>query len=179
MKIRQNENELTIEETPGCLWIFGLFFVVISGIFVYGSLGGFTNWDEIPRYAIDLSFLMGAIGIAVGIWIISMAPITKVVVNRRMNTVVHMRRGLAGKQENIYSFRQIKQFCLVEDKDGDGDPVWTLGMELSNGEMIVISSLLSPSEKFKRDFVFKTNEFMNKQIASSQMIFELEDENKP
>lgn len=178
MHTEQTENELIIQETPGCLWIFGLFFAVIGGIFVYGSLGGFSNRDEVSPFAIYLSFLIGATGVAVGIWLIYRAPVTKVVVNRQTNTVVHTRRGLAGKQENIYSFGQIKQFCLVEEVDDEGDPIWSLGMELSNGETIIISSLQSHNEKYKRDFVFQTNEFMHKQIASTQMIFEIEDKDR-
>ena len=177
MKIKLIEDELLIEETPGCVWIFGLFFAVIGGVFVYGSLGGFSNRDEVPQYAIYLSFLMGAAGIAVGIWLIYLSPITKVVVNRQTNTVVHTRRGLAGKQENIYSFQQIKQFCLIEEVDDDGDPIWSLGMELSDGETIVISARRTPDEKYNRDFVFQTNEFMHKQISSTQMVFEIEVEN--
>ena len=46
MKIKQTENELIIQETPGCLWIFGLFFAFVGAIFVYGSFGGLTDYDK-------------------------------------------------------------------------------------------------------------------------------------
>jgi hypothetical protein len=178
VKIRENENELIIEETPGCLWFFGLFFALVGGVFVYGSLGGFTNRDEVSPAAFYLSFLMGAIAVVVGIWIIYRAPVTKVVVNRQTKKLIHTRYGLAGKQKNLYDFRQVKQFCLIEEVDDESNPIWSLGLKLSNGETIVISSLQSHNEKYKRDFVFRTNEFMHKQIASSQMIFEIEDKNE-
>ena len=178
MKIRENPNELIIEETPGCLWIFGLFFALLGGIFVYGSLGGFTNGDEVSQLVIYISFLLGAMGVAVGIWTIYRAPVTKIVVNRQTNSVTHMRIGLSGKQEKIYSFGQIKQFCLIEEKDSESDLIWSLGMELSNGETIKISSLESHNERFKRDFVFQTNEFLRKQMPSMQSSFELEDESR-
>jgi len=179
VKIRQNENQLIIEETPGCLWIFGLFFAVIGGIAVYGSLGGFTNRDEVSPLVIYFSLLMGAIVAAVGIWIIYRAPMTKTIVNRHTKTVIHTRRGLAGKQENIYSFGQVKEFCLVEEKDSEGDAIWSLAMEISNGEKIKISSLQSHDEKYKRDFVFQTNKFLRKQMPSYKTSFEIEDKNKP
>jgi len=178
MRTEQTENELIIKETPGCLWIFGLFFAVIGGVLVYGSLGGFTNRDEAPQYAIYLSFLMGAIGVAVGIWIIFRAPVTKIVVNRQTNEVTHTRIGLSGKKEKIYSFGQIKQFCLIEEVDDESNPIWSLGMELSSGETIKISSLESHNEKFKRDFVFQTNEFLQKQMPSLQSSFEIEDDSR-
>ncbi|HSK70834.1 MAG TPA: hypothetical protein VK892_04000 [Pyrinomonadaceae bacterium] len=178
MKIEQTGNELIIQEAPGCLWILGLLFVFIGGVFVYGSLGGFTNADEVPRYAIYLAFLMGAIAVAAGVWVIFHAPVTKVFINRQTETVAFVRRGLFGKRENIFSFEQIKQFCLIEEKDSEGDPIWSLGMELSNGETIKISSLESHSENFKRDFVFQTNEFMHKPMPSYKTSFELEDESR-
>lgn len=178
MQTKRAENELIIQETPGCLWILGLLFVFIGGIFVYGSLGGFTNADEVPQYAIYLAFLMGSIGVAAGVWVIFHAPVTKVFINRQTETVALVRRGLFGKRENIYSFEQIKQFCLIEEKDSEGDDIWSLGMELSSGERIKISSLESHSEKFKRDFVFETNQFMYKQMPNYKSALELEDENR-
>lgn len=178
MKISQNENELIVQEKPGSLWIFGLFFAVIGGVFVYGSLGGFTNHSTVPLYAIVLSFLMGSVGVATGIWIIYRAPLTKVFINRRTKTVTLVRYGLAGKQENIYSFGEIKQFCLVEEMDDENSPIWSLGLELSGGETIVISSLQSHDEKYKRDFVFQTNEFLQKQMPSYKPVSEIEDESR-
>lgn len=176
MNIKQTGNELIIQETPGCLWILGLLFVLVGGMFVYGSLGGFTNADEVPRYAIYSAFLMGAIGVAAGVWIVFHAPVTKVFINRQTENVVLIRRDLFGKRENIFGFEQIKQFCLIEEKDSEGDPVWSLGLELSNGETIKISSLESHSEKFKRDFVFQSNQFMYKQMPNYKSALELEDE---
>ena len=44
MQIEQTGNEFIVRETPGCLWIFGLFFAFVGGIFVYGSLGGFMDY---------------------------------------------------------------------------------------------------------------------------------------
>jgi len=176
MKIKQTENELITQEMPGCLWIFGLFFAFVGSIFVYGSLGGFTNADEVLRYAIYLAFLMGAIGVACGVWVISRAPVSKIVVNRINETVVYTKYGLSGKTESRFRFDEIKQFCLVEEKDSEGDTIWSLGLELANRETIKISSLESHDERFKRNFVFQTNEFVRKQMLSSQIIFELEDE---
>ena len=176
MKIKQTENELIIQETPGCLWIFGLFFAFVGAIFVYGSFGGLTDYDKQAAWRLMLAFLMGAIAVACGVWIISRAPVSKIVVDRINETVVYTKYGLSGKKEFRFRFDEIKQFCLVEEKDGEGDAIWSLGMDLANRETIKISSLESHDESFKRNFVFQTNEFMRKQMLSSQIIFELEDE---
>jgi hypothetical protein len=176
MQIERTENELIIRETPGCLWIFGLFFAVVGGVFVYGALGGFADFRRHELWVLALAFVMGAIGVCAGVWIISGAPITKVVINRIENEVFITRYGLFGKRESFYDFDEIEQFCLIEEEDDESSPIWSLGMNLAGGETIKISSMPSHDERFKRDFVFLTNEFMHKQMPISQSVFELEDE---
>lgn len=140
MKLRQTEKELIIDEAPGCLWIFGLFFAIIGGTFVYGGLGGFSNSSEVGPWVLTLSFLMGTTGLAAGFWIIFRAPITKVTVDRHNKTIIHTQRGLFGKKEESYRFDQVREFCLIEEVDDEGDPVWSLGIELPDGERVRISS---------------------------------------
>ena len=166
MKLRQTENELIIDEAPGCLWIFGLFFVAIGAAFVYGSLGGFSNSSEVGPWVLALTFFMGSTGVAIGFWIIFRAPVTKVNIDRNEKTVLHSQRGLFGKRENLYRFDQVREFCLIEEVDDEGDPIWSLGLGLSDGERVRISSLASHSESFKREFLFKSNQFMRRQMPS-------------
>lgn len=176
MKATQNENELIIKESPGCLWIAGLFFAFVGGIFVYGALGGFTNSARQSPLMLAAAFVMGAIGVGAGIWIIYNAPITKVVINRIEDKVLLTRFGLFGKQQTTYDFDEIKQFCLVAEKDDEGSDIWSVGMQMTNGEMIIITSSASHFEDYERKYVFQTNEFMRKQIPPAQMILEFEDE---
>ncbi|MEP6902980.1 MAG: hypothetical protein ABJA66_14605 [Actinomycetota bacterium] len=177
MQTEETENVLVIRETPGCLWFVGLFFSMIGGVFVYGALGGFTNYKDYSPWVIGLTFLMGAAAVGVGIWIFYRAPITRVVIDRIENTVLMTRYGLFGKQQTFYDFDEIERFCLIEEKDDEGDNVWSLGMKLTSDETIKISSLASHDERFKSNFVFEINEFMHKQMPLAQMILELEGEN--
>lgn len=176
MQSEQTENVLIIRETPGCLWIFGLFFAVIGSAFVYGALGGFTDWGSQPLWVLAVTLVMGSAAVAAGIWIIYGAPITRVVIDRIDNEVFIARYGLFGKRRSFYAFEEIEQFCLIEEKDDEGSPIWSLGMNLTGGETIKISSLPSHDERFIGNFVFQTNEFAHKQIPPAQMILEPEDE---
>lgn len=175
MKITQTANELIIKETPGCLWLFGLFFAVIGGFFVYGASGGFTNYHEMAHWVISLTLIMGFIGVGVGIWIIYNAPITKVVVNRLDETVFLSKKSLFGKTTRTFSFDQINNFRLIEDKDDEGEPIWFFGLELNDGEHIKITSLATHSEEAERKFVFQTNQFMFKQMPTFQNYLELDE----
>ena len=177
MQTEQTQNELIISETPGCIWIVGLFFALIGGILVYGALGGFTDYDRHPAWTLALTFLMGSMAVGTGIWIIYGAPITRVVINRIENVVQMTRRGLFGKRETFYAFEEIERFCLIEEKDDEGSPIWSLGFQLADDELIKISAHASHDEQFKQNFVFQINEFMGKQLPPTEMILELEDEN--
>ena len=177
MQTEQTENVLIISETPGCVWIMGLFFALIGGIFVYGALGGFIDYDSQPLWTIALTLFMGSAAVGVGIWVIYTAPITRVVINRIENTVQIERWGLFGKQESSFIFDEIERFVLLAEKDNEGDDCWALGMLLTDDEETVrISSVASHDERFKSNFVFQINEFMHKQMPPAQMILELEDE---
>ena len=176
MQTEQNQNVLVLRETPGCLWICGLFFAFVGGIFVYGALGGFTDYDRHSRWTLMLTFLMGAAAVGSGIWMIYLAPVTRIVIDRLDQTILMKRYGLFGKRKNLYEFDEIERFCLIEEKDDEGSDIWSLGMSLANGETIKISSLPSHDERFKSDFVFQINEFMHKQIPPAQMILELQGE---
>ena len=178
MHTEQTENELIIRETPGCLWIVGLFFVFVGGVFVYGSLGGLADYERHTAWMLALAFVMGAIGVCAGVWLIYNAPITKIVVNRIENTVLMTRYGLLRDQKFAYNFDDIEGFCLTEDVDDEGDPIWYFALKLTNDDTINITSLASHSETYERQYVFRANEFMHKQLSSSQMIFDFEDEDE-
>lgn len=176
MKTTRTENELIIQETPGCLWAFSLLFLVVGGLFVYGSLGGFVNAGAVPLWTLLIAFLMGSAACAVGIRLINRSPITKIIINRDKEILTYITYGITGRTHALYHFDEIKEFSLIEENDSEGDPVWSLGMETSDGEIIKISTLESHDEIFKRNFVFQINEFMYKQMPSAQSVFQLEDE---
>jgi hypothetical protein len=178
MQADRTENELIIRETPGCLWIFALLFVVVGGIFVYGALGNFSIRGDVPFWLIAVAFIIGAIGCAVGLRMLHQSPITKVVIDRDSETVAHTTYGITGRTHRIYHFDEIEEFRLIEERDSEDEPVWSLGMEISGGETIKISSLARYAESFKLDFVFRVNEFMGKQMPPAQTVFELENESE-
>ncbi|MBS1795668.1 MAG: hypothetical protein JSS81_17570 [Acidobacteria bacterium] len=177
MHIETEQNRLVIRETPGCLWIFGLFFAVVGGIFVYGALGGLKDYGSQPPLMLAIALVMGAAGVAAGVWIVYRAPVTKIVVDRLDAEVTLTRYGLFGRQETVYAFDEIERFCLIEDRDDEGSPIWNFGMQLAGDEEFVkITSLSSHSEEYERGYVFQTNVFMNKQPPPVQMICGLADE---
>ena len=177
MQTEQTENEIIIRETPSCLWFFGLFFAIVGGIFVYGALKGLADYGSQEIWMLALAFVMGTIGVGVGVRIIYFAPITKIAINRAKDEVVITQYGLFGRQQTIYSFDKIDQFLLIEEKDDEGSPIWFLGLKFIDNEELKISSQASHDEQFVNNFVLQTNVFMGKQLSACELIFELPDEN--
>lgn len=174
MKLTQTENRLILQDTPGCLWFLAFFFMSIGGIFVYGAVGGFQNSDRQPSWVLVAAFLMGASGIAAGLWLIYNSPLTKFVIDRVTDEVIVTKRNIFGTTEAFYAFEEIKHFRLLEGVDDEGVPVWSVGMELNDGEIIKVTSLSMYSDEFERKYVYQTNEFMRKQMPSLSDVFESE-----
>jgi hypothetical protein len=174
MHTNKTENELTIQETPGCVWFIGGGFAIIGGMLTYGTLGGFSNWNEVARWELVISFVIGLSVILGGILTIRVSPISKVVINRIEDTVVVTRRGLFVRDKFVYEFDEIKNFCQIEDVDSDDCPVWFFGFELNTGEIIKITSIPIHSEDFQRKYVFESNEFARKSLPDFHSGMEIE-----
>ncbi len=178
MQISQTNDKLLIQETPGCLWIFGLLFVFIGGAFVFGALGGLADYDRQSPLMLFAAFSFGVVGIVAGIRIISRAPISHIVVDRFHSIVVWTRYGFMGRDTSVYRFEDVECFRLIEDRDDEGAEIWWLGMELVNGEVLRIGAVASHFEENERRFVFAANAFAGKQLTATELAFdELEDEN--
>lgn len=166
MKIEQNGPILNINDTPALMWLFGAAIMIVGAAFIYGASGGYSNYEAATRTTIIAHFIGGLFALAIGFGVIFMAPATWIIIDRRTETLEFKRRGVSESIEHIYNFTEIKGFYLIQDKDSDGDPVWALGLEFMDGETIKISAIDSHDENFKRDYVFRANEFMYKQLPS-------------
>lgn len=164
MKITQEGGRLIIRETPVIVWVFGGLFAIVGAVFVYGALGGYSNYAEASRFTIGAHLAGGLIGIAVGLILIQSSPATTVTIDRSAQSIVYTTHWTSGRNSQSFSFAQIDSFTLLEEPDPDGDPVYWLGLRFNDGKELKISRLGSPSESYKRDFVFQANEFMQKPL---------------
>lgn len=175
MHANRTENELIFQETPGCLWFFGLLFAAVGGVFVFGAIGGFRNWDGTAFWQIALTLLIGSSGTAAGFWIIHNAPISKIVIDRVEDKIYLTRRRLFEKSETVYEFEEVERFRLIEDIDDEGSPIWYFGMDLIDGESIKITSLPFHSEEVQERQVFDANEFARKSMPIWETVLEIDE----
>jgi hypothetical protein len=140
MKITQISDGLILKNNSSPIRFLGFFFLIISSAFVYGSLGGYSNYAEASDLAIKLHFIFGTIGSCVGIWLI-LTKTSSVNISAVSQTVNLVRSNLLGKKETSIPFYKIKQFIVSEKEDQDGDPIWKVDLQMESAEIIELSSV--------------------------------------
>ena len=162
MKLIESNNELVLRDTPGCLWIFGVFFIVISGTFLYGATGGFTNYDEVPPWAIAATRLMAMCGIGVGLWIIFNAPVTTTTITRILRRVEIRKKGLFRRQQTVYEFSRIKEFKVATRQDSEGDDYHEIVLNLKDDSEIDLTTVVGNRNQADYERIAqKLNDFIN------------------
>ena len=142
MKITQHTTtNLIIKDSAGCLWLFGLFFVVVAGTFVIGLMGAFNNLNELNQLEQTAAWIVSLSGVAAGIWFIHSNPAIKVNFNKRESEIIIKRTGLMKYETQKYPLNEIKDITIKESKDDDGDPIYAIGMILKSGSAISLTKL--------------------------------------
>jgi hypothetical protein len=101
------DSNLVIKETAGCIWLFGLFFVIISLTVIAGLLGMFTNLDETEDIHLILSWLVSLAALTAGIWIIYSNPVIYMNFDKDKGAVNINRRGIMRNETESYSLDDI------------------------------------------------------------------------
>jgi hypothetical protein len=136
MKITQHTTtKLIVKDSAGCLWLFGLFFVLIAGTFVIGLMGGFNNLNELNQLEQTAAWFISLAGVAAGIWIIYSNPAIKTDFDKREGVVKINKRGFMKNETENYPLTEIKDIIINESKDDDGDPIYSVDMNLNSGKI--------------------------------------------
>jgi hypothetical protein len=163
MKVYETNNELIFKETPIIMWIFGMFFVIVSAMLLYGALGGFTNYNEVGLSGIYIARFMAICGIIAGLFLINNAPISTIRICKLLNNIHVEQIALLGKTQQTISLDKIDGFLLIEDKDSEGDKIWTFGVKLFDDELIKLSSMCWHSDTVEQHLVLQANKFINRE----------------
>ena len=142
MKIIEHTNtSLILSDSAGCVWLFGLFFVIIAGTFVVGLMGLFTNLYELNELERLAAWIVSLSGVACGIWIIYSNPNSYINFDKRESTVTIHKKGLWVNNVEKYPFQEILEVKLAESKDSDGDSVFIIEMKLRLGKTVKLTHL--------------------------------------
>ena len=140
-KIKRFDDRLIVQDSPGCFWLMGLFFIFVGGIFVLGPLGLFNNNHEVPVWVRVASFVMGSIGVIAGGYLIRESPLTTTTVDVITRRIMIREVGLAGKRARVLNALQVREVIVAVKEDSDGDSTFQLQLLLTSGEHVPLSKL--------------------------------------
>ena len=161
MKITQHTTtNLTIKDSAGCLWLFGLFFVLVAGTFVIGLMGAFNNLHELNQLEQATAWFISLAGVAAGVWIIYSNPAIKTDFDKREDKVLIKRIGLMRTETEHYPLKEIKDIVLNESKDDDGDPIFSVDMKLISGKTTALTKTWLRNKEDLQKVIDEIKEFL-------------------
>ncbi|HET8577741.1 MAG TPA: hypothetical protein VFO18_11620 [Methylomirabilota bacterium] len=141
MRIVDHGGTLLLRDAPGLHWLLGLLFVGVGTVFVLGPLGLFTNAAEVAWWVRVFSGLLGAAGVATGLWVLAGSPRSTLQIDRSTGRLHLERRGLTGREASAWPITEITDVRLTEKLDDEGDPVFQVHLVLRNGAVVPVSRL--------------------------------------
>jgi hypothetical protein len=135
-----NISRLVLKETAGCIWLFGLFFVVISLTVIIGLLGMFSNLNETSVLEKAAVLFISLAALAAGLWIIYINPVIYLCINKSENDITIKRRGFLRNEQEKFYLTKIAGINLVESNDTDGDTVYNIEIKLKDGKKRLITN---------------------------------------
>lgn len=161
MKIaEQTESELKLTDSAGCFWLFGLFFVIMGGIFILGLLGLFTNLHELSALEKIAAWIIAAGGFSAGVYFIYQNPGSGILFDKNTSTLKITRSGLFRNEIEEYSLNEIRNIVLSQSTDTDGDTVYRIEAELKTGKLVALSLLWMHNREVQEKLVNKIREFL-------------------
>ena len=162
MKITQHTTtNLIVKDSAGCLWLFGLFFVVVAGTFVIGLMGVFNNLNELNQLEKAAAWFVSLAGVTAGVWFIYSNPAIKTDFDKRENKVLIKRIGLMRTETEQYPLKEIKDIVLNESRDDDGDPIFSVDMKLISGKTTALTKTWLRNKEELQKVVDEIKDFIN------------------
>jgi hypothetical protein len=94
-----------------------------------------------PTWQIGLSVGLGLVAIAAGIYVIYIAPVSRVVIRKTRNEFTVSHRDLLRREELNFRLNDIRSVSIGQGKDIDSDPVFTIRFQLANGRELPLIHL--------------------------------------
>ena len=162
MKITQHTTtNLNVKDSAGCLWLFGLFFVVVAGTFVIGLMGVFNNLNELNQLEKAAAWFVSLAGVTAGVWFIYSNPAIKTDFDKRENKVLIKRIGLMRTETEQYPLKEIKDIVLNESRDDDGDPIFSVDMKLISGKTTALTKTWLRNKEELQKVIDEIKDFIN------------------
>jgi hypothetical protein len=141
MRLAERNGVLVVQDSPGLHWALGFLFATVCAAFVLGPVWLFTSRASVSWQARALSMLMGGVGVAAGVWVLTRAPRSTLEIDRRADRVRIRRRGFGGVEVRAWPIREVAGARLAESRDDEGGAVFRVEVVLASSDVVPISRL--------------------------------------
>jgi len=143
MRVSELGDRLVVSSTPGCLWLFGLWFVAGGALAVFATCFA-TNAHELSWWARLAALGVGVAALAAGVFIVAQAPAVRTELDRAADRGVVISRAL-GRAARVEEFRcsDVRGLEVHEARDGDGDATFQLRLWLRDGRVVALHGNVS------------------------------------
>lgn len=146
MRVTDRGTTLVIRDTPGCLWLFGGWFVA-GGVIAVAMVFVAENRADVPGWGKLLILLMGATAAAVGWTTMRRSPITDTELDAATGRVrVHTRAPFGQTRVDDFEFTDIGVVQVLPSRDDEGGERFSLRLLLRDGRAIPLHTQPSPAK---------------------------------
>jgi hypothetical protein len=139
VRIEERGNVLIAQATPGCMWIFGLWFVACGMLGMVMTFAA-SNAHELTWWGRLIVFTIGAGCAAGGLVVIVGAPAVRAVFDRTSGRAVVTTSGLRGCSRVEFACGDVCLVDLTQEKDSDGASMYRVRLWLRDGRTILLQS---------------------------------------
>ena len=162
MRIIERDNQLTIADTPGCLWLFGLMFV-LSGSSAMIAAFAVAAPPTFAAFTRSAAFVIGASHLAAGLWIVRRHASTLTELDRVTGRGLHRvrRPGSRAPVVTAFALSDVRAVDVRHDRDSEGDPVFQLRLWLSGSLMLPLQAQPAQGERAALEHAAAIRHFLN------------------
>jgi hypothetical protein len=131
IQVAVEQDRISFQDSPGCFWLFGGFFVVVGGLAAAAVTASLA--EAIPALHVVGGYFLALAAIGAGLYLIYDAPISAVEADRRTRTLILRRRGFLRREERRIPLEDIRSVGVVTSDDIDGEPVYASAIQLADG----------------------------------------------
>lgn len=136
MRVTDHGTRLVIRDTPGCLWLFGAWFVA-GGVIAAAMPFVAENRSDVPGWGRFLILLLGAAAAAVGWTTMRRSPTTHTELDAATGRVrVHTRAPFGRTRVDDFALTDIGVVQVLSSRDDEGTEHFSLRLLLRDGRAI-------------------------------------------
>ena len=135
MKITASDGVLELHDTPGCLWLFGAFFVASGSIALLAAFYA-SNASELRWWERGIVVLVGMSHLAAGIHVVRTAPATRLRLTAASGGMIEISALWTKPRLEQFAVSDVHDFEIRQAKDSDGDITYQLWMWLRDGRRL-------------------------------------------